>query len=60
MCKAGWITLGVGSAALASSIWLILDSRARAEVIPHDGGSPSYQLVMPRLLIGPGVVAGRF
>lgn len=60
MCKAGWITLGVGSVALAGSIWLILDSRARAEVIPHDGGSPSYQLVMPRLLVGPGVVAGRF
>ncbi len=60
MCKAGWITLGTGSLALAGSIYLILDSRARAEVNPHDGGSGTYQLARPRLLIGPGVLAGRF
>ena len=38
MCKGGLITLAVSAPLLAGSIWLILDSRARAEVVPHDGG----------------------
>ena len=33
MCKGGIITMAVSAPLLAGSIWLILDSRARAEII---------------------------
>jgi hypothetical protein len=60
MCKAGMITMGAGAVALAGSIYLILDSRSRAEVRSHEN-EPGYQLALPpRLLVGPGFVAGRF
>ena len=39
MGKAGIITMVVSAPLLAGSIWLILDSRARAEVVPFDGGA---------------------
>jgi len=63
MGKAGLITLGVSIPATLGSIWLILDSRARAEVVPNEGGptllarpSPSR----PHLIWGPTFVAGTF
>jgi hypothetical protein len=61
MCKGGIITMAVSAPLLAGSIWLILDSRARAEVVPFDSGpvlmaKPSR----PRLLWGPGFVSGTF
>jgi hypothetical protein len=46
MCTAGIITLGVGAAAFAGSLWLFLDARPRAEVAPYrDGGA---LLALPR------------
>ena len=61
MCKGGLISLGAGSAALLGSVYLILDSRARAELVPHD--EPPPLLVgarRPRLRLGPGLVSGTF
>ncbi|HEY7370678.1 MAG TPA: hypothetical protein VIF57_00775 [Polyangia bacterium] len=62
MGKAGLITLAVSVPAALGSVWLILDSRARAEVVPNDGGPtllarPSR---IPRLTWGPNFVAGTF
>ena len=51
MCTAGVTTLGLGAVALWASIELILDARARAEILPGGGG---------RLTVGPGYVGGRF
>jgi hypothetical protein len=51
LCGGGLTTLGVGGAALWASIWLILDSRAHAEMLP--GGGRSFT-------VGPGFVGGRF
>jgi hypothetical protein len=59
MCKGGPISLGAGAVALAGSIYLIVDSRARADVVPH--GDEGVTLARaPRLLFGPGFVAGTF
>ena len=41
MGKAGIITMVVSAPLLAGSIWLILDSQARAEVVPYDSGLPT-------------------
>jgi hypothetical protein len=61
MCKAGVITLGVGAAALVGSVYLILDSRAHAAVVPEDVGAFTVARARPRrLLWAPGFVAGTF
>jgi len=62
MAKAGVITTLVSAPALAMSIWLIIDSRARAEVVPFDGGPVlmARQPSRPHLVWGPGFVAGTF
>ena len=52
LCGGGLTTLGVGGAALWASIWLILDSRAHAEMRPGGGGR--------NFTVGPGFVGGRF
>jgi hypothetical protein len=64
MGKAGVITMAVSAPALAGSIWLILDSRARADVVPNDGGptlmaQPGHPS-RPHLVWGPNFVAGTF
>ena len=62
MGKAGVITMLVSAPALAGSIWLILDSRARAEVVPFDAGPVLMARLpsQPHLVWGPGFVAGTF
>jgi hypothetical protein len=61
MCKGGIITMAVSAPLLAGSIWLILDSRARAEVVPFEGGPVLMaKPTRPRLLWGPGFVSGIF
>jgi hypothetical protein len=60
MCKGGIITLGLGAAALAGSIYLILDSRARADLIPEDAGGTTLAGSRPRVHVGPGFVTGTF
>jgi len=63
MGKAGIITMVVTGPALAGSIWLILDSRARAEVVPYDAGPTMLARrspPRPHLVWGPGFVAGTF
>jgi transposase len=64
MGKAGLITMAVSIPATLGSVWLILDSRARAEVVPNDGGptllaGPSRPS-KPHLVWGPNFVAGTF
>jgi hypothetical protein len=59
LCQAGLISLGAGSLAVLGSIYLILDSRAHADLLPHDE-SPTLLVRRPRLRLGPGVVAGTF
>jgi hypothetical protein len=56
-CKGGLISLGAGVAALAGSLYLILDSRAHPEVFPDDD---NRMLARRRLLVGPGFLAGSF
>ena len=61
MCTAGMITMGAGSVALLGSIYLILDSRARADLVPHDESAGTLvRARRPHLLLGPGLVAGTF
>jgi hypothetical protein len=61
MCEGGLISLGAGGVALAGSIYLILDSRAHARLVPGDeGGTTLARVRPPRLLVGPGFLAGRF
>jgi len=64
MGKAGLITMAVSIPATLGSIWLILDSRARAEVVPNDGGptllARSSRPSRPHLVWGPNFVAGTF
>jgi hypothetical protein len=61
MGKAGVITMVVSAPLLAGSIWLILDSRARAQVVPIDGGPTLLaRPSAPRLVWGPGFVSGIF
>jgi hypothetical protein len=64
LCKPGIITMVVSLPLLAGSIWLILDSMPRAEVVPNDGGPtllarPSARRA-PHLVWGPGFVSGTF
>jgi hypothetical protein len=61
-CKPGLITLVASGAALAGSIWLIVDSRARAEVVPYDAGPVlmARKPARPHLVWGPGFVSGTF
>ena len=61
MGKAGVITMVVSAPLLAGSIWLILDSRARAEVA-YDSGMPTLMArrSRPQLVWGPNFVAGTF
>ncbi len=60
LCKGGLISAGAGSLALLGSIYLILDSRAHADLVPDD--EPAGLLVhrTPRLRVGPGVLTGTF
>ena len=64
MAKAGVITMVVSAPLLAGSIWLILDSKARAEVVPYDSGLPTLMVsarpTRPHLIWGPNFVAGTF
>ncbi|HEY7373838.1 MAG TPA: hypothetical protein VIF57_16880 [Polyangia bacterium] len=60
MCTAGLITLGAGGLALTGSIYLILDSLPHADVMPEDGGMMLARARQPRLVFGPGVIAGTF
>jgi hypothetical protein len=62
MGKAGVITMVVAAPALYGSIWLILDSRARAEVVPFDSDLPTLMARRdrPRLVWGPNFVGGTF
>ena len=59
-CTAGSITLGVGGAALAGSIWLIVDAQPRAELGPTEPAPMMLARRPRRLLIGPTGVAGVF
>jgi hypothetical protein len=56
MCSSGGITLAAGALVTAGSIWLMVDSLPRAEIVPS-GQRPGYGAVVR---IGPGVVSGRF
>jgi hypothetical protein len=62
MGRAGVITMVVSAPLLAGSIWLILDSKARAEVVPYDSGLPTLMVRRDRthLVWGPNFVAGTF
>jgi transposase len=62
MCKPGLITLLVSLPLLAGSIWLIVDSMPKAEVVPNDGGPTLFarRPSKPRLVWGPGFVSGTF
>jgi hypothetical protein len=61
MGKAGIITMVVAAPALYASIWLILDSRARAEIVPFDAGPTLLaRPSRPHLVWGPNFVAGTF
>jgi hypothetical protein len=64
MGRAGMITMVVSAPLLAGSIWLILDSKARAEVVPFDSGLPTLMARSrpgrPHLVWGPNFVAGTF
>jgi hypothetical protein len=62
MCKGGIITTVVSAPLLAGSIWLILDSQARAEVLPEDSGLPTLMAgrSRPKFTWGPNFVAGTF
>jgi len=54
----------VSAPLLAGSIWLILDSRAHATVVPFDGALPTSYVrrsaPRPHLVWGPNFVAGTF
>jgi hypothetical protein len=64
MAHAGVITLVVSAPVLVGSIWLMLDSKARAEVVPFDSGLPTLMVQRstsrPHLDWGPGFVSGTF
>ena len=60
LCTGGLITLGVSAPLVAGSIWLILDSMPRAEVLPQDGMMTLVRTEPRRLLVGPGFVSGTF
>jgi hypothetical protein len=60
LCTGGLVTLGISAPLLAGSIWMIFDSLPRAEVVPHDGGQLYVRTELPRLLVGPDFVSGRF
>jgi hypothetical protein len=61
MCKGGLITLGAGVAALAGSVWLILDASAHADVLPEDPeGMRLARAARRRWVWAPGLVAGTF
>jgi hypothetical protein len=65
-CTPGLITLGVGLPLLAGSVWLILDSMPKAELMPHQGNVLFARSRRPGLFdltdvrVGPGVITGRF
>jgi len=61
MCKGGLITMGAGAVALVGSIYLIIDSKARADLHPQDEDAAVLAHARgPRLVLGPGIVAGTF
>jgi len=61
LCTGGVITLGVSTPLLVGSIWMILDSMPRAEVVPQNGNLMLVQTPRPRrLVIGPGFAYGSF
>jgi hypothetical protein len=61
MCTGGLISLGAGAVGLAGSIYLILDSRARADITSHDEESSVLAHArVPAVVWGPGFVAGTF
>jgi len=63
MCTPGIITMAVSLPLLAGSIWLILDSMPRAEVVPNDGGPTLFagpSTPRAHLTWGPGFVSGTF
>jgi hypothetical protein len=63
MGRAGLITMAVSAPVLVGSIWLMLDSKARAEVVPFDSGLPTLMVrrtTRPHLDWGPGYLSGTF
>jgi hypothetical protein len=64
MCTAGIITGAIGGVALAGSIWLILDSLPKAEVLPYSEGGTMLAArrahLAPRLHLAPTGVWGTF
>jgi hypothetical protein len=58
-CTPGLITLGVSAPLVVGSIWMILDSMPRAEVVSPEAMT-LVRAERPRLLFGPGFVSGRF
>jgi hypothetical protein len=60
LCTAGLITLGASAPLLAGSIWMIVDSMPRAEVLSPEGSMTLVHADRPHLRIGPGLVYGTF
>jgi hypothetical protein len=63
LCTAGFITTGVGGAALAGSLWLLLDALPKAEVAPYTEGGPLLAggaRAGPRLHFAPNGLWGTF
>jgi hypothetical protein len=60
LCTGGVITLAVGAPLLAGSIWMILDSMPKAEVLPHDGATMYVKAPRRNVVWGPGFVSGTF
>jgi hypothetical protein len=62
MATAGVITLGVSSVAFVGSLWLFLDSRPKAEVVPYTDGGAMLALPTPQpgVHLGAGGVWGTF
>jgi hypothetical protein len=62
MGRAGVITMVVSAPILVGSIWLIVDSKAHAEVVPFDGGRPTLMVKRsnrPHLDWAPATFAAR-
>jgi hypothetical protein len=61
LCTGGLISLGAGSLALAGSVYLILDARARAQVLLHDEAPATLARARRlRVRLGPGLISGTF
>lgn len=59
LCSGGLITAGAGALVAAGSVWLILDSFPKAEVVPLYQLNPGGGTVVTTT-VGPGFVSGTF